>query len=642
MAVPQCSSNGTCDVKLQMSKWRLEDFLEPVWTGPNDFLAKYRDHFSDLRTFAEALSSFTESLKSNLTTIIHDDYTEFVSISRHLLQLGDHMGGLIKLLRACERDIANAAKSREASTRLLRTQSESLKKVKHEHAVCSIALEAVENLEKIEQRMAESAADPFSLMDVAVGFSVTRAKLSVLDQPSDRKPIEGDFDRLHEQFCALIGDQFCTCVKDRNVDSLAILVDAVVVGGVQNVLYDSYGSVFLGALFEEIEETLKSNRGIRANCQIVFEKVFEYMNNEESDFEFVKSNSGDSFDFMANSFWPRVAAFMDRRLSFPIGSVPEQKSSYLQWNEFVSACESRCNSVEAVIAIRNSIEFRNITNKLGLNVYAQLVSREICDEAESVFNQNIQVVSGGEFHLDIFPKLIECYSKLFGDELFIIDQAKDFAVVAMKLIASLSSFAESSAMNLLPFFVVDLGTAARKFNEATPEFLRSAMKLAMDSLTQTSERIRERILDDIAAKCIEHLKYIETMTVVSVQSQKSRNASPKATAAIRTYTQWMSSEGAVISGPETLGVVAEKLLQAFYEKAESTLKTIQRDLETISRFRKNPGDGKDSNALSLDGVKAQLKRDFDYITNVIRGGKVAVDSMPVFQKIVDLLELEQK
>ena len=624
-----------------MSKWRLEDFLEPVWTGPDDFLTKYKGDFSDLRTFAEALNNFTESLKSNLTTIIHDDYTEFVAISRQLLQLGDHMGSLIKLLRTCERGIADAAKSREAATQLLRTQSESLRKVKHEYAVCSLALEAVENLENIEKRLEEIEEDPYSMVDVAVGFSVTRAKISMLDQPSDRKPIEGDFERLHGQFCDVISRKFCECVKQRDNGAMEILLSAVVVGGIQKVIYDAYAESFLGALIEDVEEHLKATRGVRANCEYVFGRVLEYLNDGNGDLVFIEGSTGDDFDFIEHAFWPRVAAFLDRRLSFPIGNVAEQKKSYVQWNQFVDACERRCKTVEAVVAMRNSIEFRNIRSKLGLNVYAQLISKQICDEAEAIFNDEVKKQQGA-FHLSLCPSFVRCYTKLFSDELFIVDQAKDFAVIAMKLIASLSAFAKASSIGLLPYFVVDLPKVGTEIMSVTPEFLQSPMRMAIESLSETAELLKSQILDAIADKCVQDLKYIETMTVVSVQSQKQMNVSPKAAAAIKSYMTWASNEGAVLAGPETLQFVTERLLQAFHEKAEATLRNIKRDLETISKFRKTPGDGKDGSGLSLDGVKKQLKKDCDYIANVVRGEKVAVDEMPIFQQIVQLLELEQK
>lgn len=623
-----------------MARWLLADFLEPVWTGPDEFLSRYRDQFPDLRSFAGSLDDFTESLKADLTTIIHDDYTEFVSISKQLLQLGESMTTLVRTLRVCEQDIADAARSREAATQTMRSRLESVQKVKHEYAVCSLALDAFENLESVESRLSEVSEDIYSFMDVAIGLSVTQAKIHALDQPSERNPVQGEFDRLHANFCDAVTKSFCDFVKNGSRQELEVILNAVAVTGIYDVIYEAYSTCFLGGLVDAMDKQLRGIRGARANCDVLFSLALEYLQASDNELAFVDEVCGESMDFMESAFWPNVVAFMDKRISFPIGNVAEQKKGFASWMEFLSACEAKCKTAEAVASIRESAECKSIQGKVGLNVYAQLVSKQICSEAETAFNEELKATASDEFSLNICGKFVRCYERLFSEELFVAEQAKDFVITGMKLVASLAAFAKTSGMQYKPLFAVDLAIVSESLRRVTPVFLRTAMQKALSCLPETAKLLRQQLTTDIADKCCEQLAYLDRLTLVGLQNQKSTSASPHVTAAMNTYLQWAARDGSSIADADLLQEVVDRMLISFFSRVDSTLKTLKNDLEMIAKFRKTTSGEKDSGGFNLDALKEKIYVDFEYIANITRGKSVPVDSMASFRAVADLLRPE--
>ncbi|OHT02503.1 hypothetical protein TRFO_30333 [Tritrichomonas foetus] len=618
---------------LEMISWKLADFLEPSWTNPDDFLTKFKDNFEDLRSFSASLSQFTDTLKSQLTNIIHDDYTEFVSISKQLLQLGDTMGALLKSLHTAEKAVAKASSTLEASSQPIKVHSDKLHNIRHEYAVCALALEAIEHLQLIESQLNQVDNNIYKLLDISIGFAVTKAKIIGLDQPSEQKPIETEYDRLHSQFENILKNKFLEFLSKRQHENLALVFNTAVMSGSHTFLQKAFGEVIKSNL--HLTEQVNKRGG---NASTILPLLINYLEDPNGDLKYLISNAPDSFDFLLYSFWESVSSWLDFQITFPIGDPVEQMKSYQQLNTFFSLCESLCRSNEAVLSIRNSPITARIHSKLRLDIYAQLISNKFLLDAEKMFSEPLQP-TGKNFFLTFTDSFVEFYAKIFNKDIFIIEQSKDFAIIGMKLIASLSNFAKNSEQSFKPFFVADLLKVGDFLLKETPEFLQAAMKIAIDSLKVTSNQIKEELVSFVTEKCVEHLKYIGNLTAVGIKTNRLLKPSDEATASINFYVDWAKNSKEACSDTEFLTIIVNKLLDEFLSQSSKQLGSIQKTFETIQKFRqtKSPSKSPKQNMFNIETVQNQLKTDLEYISNVARSRNVMVDSFPVYKEIMELL-----
>ena len=323
-----------------MIAWKLTDFLEPSWTNPDDFLTKYKDNFEDLRSFAASLDQFTETLKSQLTLIIHDDYTEFVSISKQLLQLGDTMGSLLKSLQSAEKQVEKASSTLEESTQPFKVHSEKLHSVRHEYAICTLALGAIEQLQMIESQLEQVDNNLYKLLDISIGFVVTKAKLIGLDQPSEQKPIEAEYYRIYDSYKNVIKTKFLEFLKKRQKDNLLCIFNASIMSGLSDFLQLSFSEVISQVLISPLDGQKNKRSG---NAFTVLDSFIKYLQDTKNEFNYLISISPNIFDFTLNSLWPALSSWMDTYLSFSIGDPEEQMKSYRQLLFFLIYANQNAN-----------------------------------------------------------------------------------------------------------------------------------------------------------------------------------------------------------------------------------------------------------------------------------------------------------
>lgn len=623
-----------------MISWKLTDFLEPSWTNPDDFLTKYKDNFEDLRAFSASLDQFAESLKSQLTSIIHDDYTEFVSISKQLLQLGDTMGALLKSLQTAEKSVEKASSNLEESSQPIKVHSEKLHNIRHEYAMCTLALGAIEQLQMIETQLSQVDNNIYKLLDISIGFSVTKAKLIGLDQPSEQKPIETEYDRIYNSYKKIIKNKFFDFLEKRQKENLLAIFNASIMSGLHEYLQLSFCEIINKNLLSPLDAQKSKRSG---NAIVVLNSFIKYIQDANNEFNYIISVAPDTFDFTLNSLWTTLSPWMDTYLTFSIGDPEEQMNSYRLLSLFFDLIESKCKSIESILSIRNSQIRARIQSKLRLDIYAQLISNKVLSEAEKLFASPLEA-NGTKFFLSFTEQFLTLYGQIFSEDVFIVEQSKDFAVIAMKLIASLNNFASKSNQQTSPYFVVDLKNISSKLIQSTPEFLQNAMKIAIDSIQVTSDQIKENLISYVSEICIKHLDYIGKMTAVI--TKRTVKPSDEAVSTINTYFEWAKNTRNACNDTEFLTIIVTNIFDQFLTQSTNQLSTLRKNFDTIMRFRKSKSTSTDDqdqqspskpNMFKIEVVQKQLKTDIDYIANVARGKNVPVDSFPSYSQINELL-----
>lgn len=614
-----------------MIEWKLADFLEPSWTNPGDFLVKYKGNFDDLRRFSQSLEKNTENLKSQLSQIIHQDYADFVLISKQLLQLGEYMANLLTGLQTAEKEISKASNTLLSSSQPLREQSERLQSVRHEASLCEIALESIENLQNISKQL-QNKDDIYSFFDVAVGFSVTKAKMIGIDQPALTKPIGMEYDKLMKKFVIQLNQRFINAIRDRNTDDFLLLLNISIVAGLQTEFYKSFSDAFILTKLTEIEQKIRINKRT-TNYDIVFSTLFDILTLDQSPIVFIaKTAPKETFDFCFNSFWTIVSPWLEKNLMFPVGNPTEQFKAFKQWNQFIDVVESLCSQPDL---IRNQQITIKIKGNIRLDIYAQLIGSDTLTKANAHFKEPIQKING-DFCLSVSEQVFKLFQNLFNENIFIMEQCKYFGVIAMKLMASFQQYVLAQKQ-FQPEFIKDCQAMSTKLLEVSPINLCKAFELTIvKEFSIVTQKIEDLIIESISEKCIVTLDYIQDLSSLNLRSSVS--ASPKVQTTLQPYMQWAKSEGSIIASSIIMAKVVENVLKVFKEKSFAKLSDIQKTYESIYKLRK---DKADPNLFKVDGIKNQLLTDVQYIANIARSQKVLVDSMDIFIEIQSMLEIDK-
>ncbi|KAH0788098.1 hypothetical protein GPJ56_007929 [Histomonas meleagridis] len=554
------------------------------------------------------------------------------------------MSGLLKLLGSTEKAIEKASQNLQESMQPLKAQTDKLHSIRYEYSICSLALESIEYLQSIETLLNSKELNTFNFIDISIAFSYVKAKIIGLDQPSERKPIESEYDRLNGFFCETLLNRFTESIKSRSKDELTLLFHAITLMGIQDIVYSSFSNNFLSPLINTLNGASSKST---SNASLVLPKIIEYLQTKENDLLFIIESSPSSFDFLFYSFWPLVTQWLELQITFPIGNITEQFQCYVLLNKFFSLCESLCRSDEATQEILNCNRSKSIFTKLRLDIYGQLISNKLCNDAESLFTAPLKQIDDDNFALSISPNFVRFYKEIFHEDKFVIEQSKDFAIVSMKLISSLSRFATiNSSKQMKPLFSYDLHNIQQFLTKYTPLHLLKVMEIPIKSLEETSNSLKSEITQDLIQNCIAKIQYISNMNGTSVQNSTKLKPSPNAVAALSPYIEWASKEGSKIANEEMLTQIVKALFENFYQLSETLLTSIKTDLDKLLVFRKNKSssvdfEGVKSNLFNIEGVKAKLKVDLEYIANIARGKHVNVDSLEIYLKLVQFLRPEE-
>lgn len=617
--------------------WKITEFLEPLWTSPEAFLAKHRSEFSDYRSFSSSLFSFTDFLKSKLTAIIHDDYTEFVSISNQLIQVGSTINNLINTLETTENSLDKSSLRLREQMQSIKPQTDKLYDIRHEKDACLVALDIINKMENVEKQLVDCDDEIECFLDIAIGLSYVKVKMDGLE-PAEKRVLLCEYEKMWNEFCKKIQERIIEVIKKKENDNLLILLNAVVLTGIQDLVYNLFFSCFLKDLFDKINGVKQ-----KVNGRLIFQIILDYLKNANNELLYVINETPETFDFAYYSFWKTISALLDSNVSFPIGDLNEQFDCYKKVKEFFNILESLCKTKENILKIRNDQYSKNLIKKLRLDIYGQLISNQIYLKAEEIFQKPVTKISN-EFSLSISPIFLTFYKDIFNDDKFVIEQSKDFAIIAMRLIASLNKYAISSSKQIQTSFIYDLHLMKDYLMESTPIHLRKTLSIPIESLELTSQKIKDNIIQELTQACVNNIKYISQMNGTSVQNSPLKPSS-NVTKALLPYFYWAKSEGVNIASNEILSHIINELFNNFYNLSNTLLTSIRNDLEKLIVFRKRKSPNADVdkssiNLFNIEGIKSKLKVDVEYIANIARGKQIEVDSMNIYLQIQELLKPE--
>lgn len=600
--------------------WVIEDFQEPTWTNPSDFLNKHKVRFATLNDFALSLNEFAETLKGQLTNIIHEDYTEFVTISKKLVQLGDIMATLIKTLNNAESTVDHASKALQQSFQPLKSRAEKLQKIRRDSAICSLALETIDELQRISKQITDNM-DMYVYMDMSISLTVIKTKISVIDQPALNKPISAECYRLENMLKAKVIEEFIKEVKNRDTTNLGIIFGTIVLGNYQEDMHEAFSKMFITPLLDEF---MQFSRNKTPNSDRVFKRLIEFIKDESSPLNFVINNSPSIFDFSFCSLWNSINKWLCSRLIFPVGSSSEIMESYNLFNDFLMTIESTFRSQETVKIFRKSYELEEIYKLLSLDVYVQLISIDLLSKAEELLQQDPEETEG-EFKLSTTTKYIELIKSVYSPTLFIPEQMSDFTVLAVKLILSLVRYAEIQT-KYRARFVVDLYHISDLIIEIAPIEQKEVMELTSSKIKETASAIKESAVSELLKSMSESIS-----SLLRVGSSKD---SIKQT--LQMYDNWPA--GLFLSDGGVTERVIRGVLGEFSGQSRAKIEKMRVNLRNIQAVR-----GKGAGMQILENINETKKRllgDVDLLRSY--SAEKGVDVTSELSELVEFLTADEE
>ena len=612
--------------------WNISDFQDPAWTDPNTFLLTHKDKFSSLREFASSLSSFSETLKEKLTNIIHDDYTEFVSISKQLLQLGETMNSLIKDLNNAQNTVEKAEKTLQQNLQPFKTQSEKLHKVRRESAICQLALDSIENLQNVEKQLNSSNSSVFSFLDASIGLAIVKAKIVAIDQPALNLPISKEFERLTNLYKSKISVSFCSAISQRNKEELSIIFNAAILSSLDKELYKAFSNSFVQT---KIEKELKQfTETAETNSSMILPRLVEIFGDEKGEIQFVISNSPPVFDFAAFSVWPFLSQWLLKNIRHPYGTISEVHAAYLMWTDFVVSFEKLCKSKKAIIDIRKSSTMSKLYSRLQLMVYPQLVSSELTAKLDKLYQSTVTVVDA-PYYISILKDITGHIMSCFTEPYFIPEQAQDFVIIAMKIIIDFCSFAKQQTSHK-SHYVLSLRCLSCFIREKIPEAFRKALEMPAKYLDDEAKKIEDAIVNKIINDTMQKLTYIQGLLLLNNGVPKEK--SMLAPEVFKPYKNWAEREKNPLNSPEIAALIFDKILEKFNEESNNVIQTQRSRNQSIKLFNKNQND-LTQNVVKL---KKQLLIDLDYFCETSKEFGINGKENSKYTEVYNFLNEEEK
>lgn len=606
----------------------LSDFQDPTWTNTNDFLLKHRNRFESLNSFADALNSYGEELKSRLTTIIHDDYQKFVSISKQLLQLGDYMAELIKSLTNSENAVDNAVKTLQQSIQPIKAQTEKLHKIRIEEAICKLALEIVISLENIRGKLnTETTPDVFA--DVAIGFAIARAQLKGIDQPALSIRIQADFDKIFNDFTTKLCNAFVKSIKEKDDISLQQILIATILSNQFNSIYKAFSDAFV---LEELKNLKKKNKDA---CETL-QQIKYIINNTDGPINYIHDKSLAIFDFALYSVWPNISDWIVKYVDFPVGTIKELHDAYIKTMEVIAEMEKLCRSKEAIIELRKSPGMVLIFKNMKIDFYTNLVSIKIIQDIPQAENHNPEIIDE-DFKLSTTKIVFDQVKRCFSSEYFVPERAGDFVITAMKIVLIYIELSKSFPKSK-SFFAYDMKILAGKLEQVIPDSYKQAISMACQSLIENSTKLENEILEVLTNETVNRLDFISTIFVKATAAAPSK-PSMLAAEVFSSYTRWVSTEKSPLNSKIFATKIVQAVLEKFKQKAMTSIQDVRSQSIAIATFNKSSSiDPK----LSEMRLKQQLLLDLECIATKALGFDVDVHKMETYVEMSTFLRQEEQ
>ncbi|EAY16589.1 hypothetical protein TVAG_434260 [Trichomonas vaginalis G3] len=573
------------------SFFKIEDFQDQNWTNPGEFLLKHKDHFSSLNDFASALISYGEVLKARLTTIIHDDYTEFVTVAKQLIQLGDSMTELIKSFSNAQNAVEHATKNLQQASQPVKAQTEKLHKIRIEEAVCKLALDIVISLENIKSKLTTDT-HPAIFLDSAIGLAITKAKLAGINQPALSIRIEASYNKIFKDFTNKLSSAFIDSVKSRDISSLSIILHATILSDQFQLIYKSFSDMFV------IQEVQKLNISKKTKSISILNSLIDTIMDQNGYIHFIYENSLPIFDFILNSVWPSLSDWIIRNVEIPLSDAKAVHTSYILLIKLINEIEKLCRSKISVNKIHNSIYDIQLYDKLKLKIYPQLVSTELNPQVEQIIQANPNLIDG-EFKVSTSSQLFDIIKLIFSEEYFILNEIGDFLILMMKICLVYKEFCQNS-VKFKSHLAFDIRTFIRKLKSVTPIECDEPLKLVSNSLLETSEKLENDVLAVIVNETLPKLDFISTITI-KPESEMPKTHSSLAASVFTNYNKWIDTEKSPLNSPEFASKVFNAVMDRFKSKATTRIQDVRAQTIAIAKFNR-------SSTIDPEIIEGKLKK----------------------------------
>ena len=614
--------------------WEISDFQEPVWKDPNTFLLEHKDKFGSLQEFADSLNNYSEKLKNQLTNIIHQDYTEFVTISKQLLQLGELMNSLIKDLTNAENTIDKAAKTLQQNLQPLKAHSEKLHKVRKDAAINQLALDAIQNLQNIEFQLKSSDSSIYSFLDSSIGLAVVKAKISGIDQPALSLPITKEFDRLSSVFSEKLCNSFIKAISTSNKEDLGVIFNASILSNFDKKLYEVFQNSFLKPTIEkEFPKVLDKNK---ANSQNILPTLQSILEDENGFVQLVIKQSPPIFDFAANSIWPFLGQWLFRTIIFPIGSIKEMHEAYSMWMNFITTLEKLCKSKKAIKTIRKSQAMEHISsNKLKIGLYPQLVTIEITSQLSKIYNEPISIAPE-PFFLSPLEKVLNEIRKCFTEPYFIPEKAQDYVILTMKISMSYCQFMQQQKQNKA-YIVLSMRKLSNFIRNEIPKEYQSALEIAAKFIDDEAQKIEDIVVNKVIEDTLQRMEYIQSI-LLPIDSKMPTERSVLAPDVFKPYKNWIENKKNPLNSPQIAEKIVYKILEKFDELSHSVINTQRSRNQSIMKYNNNANIDPKNKVIRL---KKQLLLDLQCYVDIAKGFGVDTTTNTKYDSIYNYLNEEE-
>lgn len=599
------------------------DFLTPNWNALKFIEAQQNPNFGEILNW---LIEGENSLKSQLTSIIHDHYTEFVSISKQLIRLGEYNNSIITQLESSEENLIKSTENLKNSTQGIIPLKEKYRNLEKEILNTQIADETLTLLHSASHHLENK--DIYSMLDCAIELSLAKTTLRKLDQPALVNPISKGLKTISSQFTNSLSEVFIRSINDQHKEDLSIISNAIILSGNISLIYESFSNNFINPLIKTI--TLPS--ATEPNSNEILSSLVDFLLKDNNPIQFANDNTPSCFDFMYGSFWPKISSYLKDKIIFPLIPIGAIKSSYDFWRQFQDVCEKFCKSKNAVSFIRNSKETKIIEEKMLLEVYVQRITSQIYDKANDYFS-NLSNLNAN----DMANFFLELCASFFSKEKFINEMARNFCSSYRTLIYSLCSRSKSANFQQLPFYYSCLKLVKTKVTLILPEFCSKVGELAEIEIQKCMNEIEDKLIEELSNQCSEAVR----TCIMVISGQKSKIPSSYVKEIFKKYRDWskqMEQNNLDIGSKDFFRRIFENTMEFFYKEAEKSIEAEKTRRATIQMWHDANQQSNEESKDETSSYRETLRMNFNEFLRPALQMSINFENMESYQKIIQLLQ----
>ena len=608
--------------------------------------------------------------KNQLTDTIHKQYTDFVSISKQLIQLGEYNNQITTHLKIAQDNLKKSTENLKAITQGIIPLKQKQRALQYEILSTKIANETLsllqsasnhvenafiyqsnssnqENNETINltnndnsnnSQISDNEHNFFLFLDAAIELSMANAtllKLSDQNQPALFIPISNGYQKIASKYTKSLCDAFIYSIYHEKSEELSIISNSAILSGNISALYDTFSSEFIFPL----QNSIAIPHNNIPNSIELLSPLVSFLMKPTNPLQFVYQNTPDCFDFMRGSFWPNISLFLRNKIIFPIGQIGTVKSCFDFWRQFQTACEQLSRSLETIQLIRNSENTKIIEEKMHLDIYVQLFSNQLFKNANQFFSdisQDNTNNSQNQKTPEIISKFIlNLCQTLFSSDSYIPEMVRSFCSSYRKIIFSFCNKANEVEFDQMSLYLASIRLIIPHISEVLPEYCKNIGKLVEEELHQCEEEVEKKIVKELSSQCSSRVKTF--MTIISRQNSNTPSSFVKEI--FKPYKEWSQSPISYnMFNSQLFSRVFEEMMILFYNEAKSALENERKRQETIQMWQgTNSSTDKSSNDNNIS-LKETLKVNLVEFVKPALQMSVRYEEMKSYQDSLILLE----